>query len=254
MHSRGRPLVAALAILGVVLGSDYALGQAGDDYIYCLRTGGDEYAKYDTYYYTAVFVGDYGWTLGHENDFYDFLKGNEPDRFFRHSYCFHEPTRERVERRIRDDVDDQARKRYHVIRTGWAPGGGRAHGGGGAFAPQPIRDVRVSVPSNPYDVEVCVRDHQCEDGDRVWVSVDGAELLGGEIFNRWQCRRVSLREGRHDIELYAVNGTGYKGECSYADGNTGELRVTGRDAQTQSWRHRGGQGSRANLEVIVRSP
>ena len=84
------------------------------------------------------------------------------------------------------------------------------------------------------------------------VSVNGSAPLGGEIFNEWNCRSISLREGRHDMELYAVNGTGYKGNCSHIDGNTGELRVTGEDSQTQSWRHRGGKGSKANIEVTVR--
>ena len=97
-----------------------------------------------------------------------------------------------------------------------------------------------------------MRDHECEDGDQVRVSVNGSAPLGGEIFNEWNCRSISLREGRHDMELYAVNGTGYKGNCSHIDGNTGELRVTGEDSQTQSWRHRGGKGSKANIEVTVR--
>ena len=138
-----------------------------------------------------------------------------------------------------------------MILTKWRP---RAPGGqnpGEAVTAQPIRDFRISVPDSPYEVDVCVRDHQCEDGDRVRVSVNGGVLLSGEIFNTWQCRTVSLREGRHEIELYAVNGTGYKGDCSYADGNTGELRVTGQDSQTQSWRHRGGRGSSAGILVTV---
>lgn len=99
----------------------------------------------------------------------------------------------------------------------------------------------------------CVRDHECEDGDRVRVSINGIELLDEEIVNAWSCRTLTLREGRHYVELFAVNGTGYKGEdCNHADMNTGEIRVTGEDAQTQSWRHRGGAGSGASLEVVVR--
>ena len=40
--------------------------------------------------------------------------------------------------------------------------------------------------------------------------------------------------------------------CNHADMYTGEIRVTGEDGQTQSWRHRGGAGSGADLEVVVR--
>ena len=122
-----------------------------------------------------------------------------------------------------------------------------------SFARRPLADFRIAIPASPYDVEVCIRDHECEDGDRVRVSVNGIELMSEEIVNAWMCRTVPLGEGRHDIELFAVNGTGFKGEdCSHADANTGEIRVTGEDTQTQSWRHRGGAGSSAGIEVTVR--
>ena len=51
------------------------------------------------------------------------------------------------------------------------------------------------------------------------------------------------------VELTALNGTGYKGDCSYRDENTGEIRVTGENTETQVWRHRGGAGSKARLIV-----
>ena len=230
------------------VGTYPALAQ-DDDYIYCSRTGGEEYSTWDTQYYTNVFEGDYGYTLGYENDFRDFLKANQPDRYYRHSYCFYEETRVDAEAAAQRTMAAQEREGYRVVRTNWAPGS--ATGGTGGLTSRPIGDFRVSVPSSPHDVEVCVRDHECEDGDRVRVSVNGTQLLRGEIVNEWRCRVVSLREGRHDIELYAVNGTGYKGDCSFADGNTGELRVAGADSQTQSWRHRGGKGSRAKIIVAV---
>lgn len=50
----------------------------------------------------------------------------------------------------------------------------------------------------------------------------------------------------------AVNGTGRKGNCSYANVNTGEIRVEGKTGETQSWRHRGGAGSSANIIVNVK--
>jgi len=179
--------------------------QAQDnDMIYCLQFDRD--IGVGEVYYSGVFAGDYGWTLGYENDFYDYLesRGFQPD--------ITEP-----------------------------------------FSPQPLRDFRISVPGSPYGVEVCVRDHECEDGDRVRVSINGIVLLDEEIVNAWSCRTLTLREGRHDIELFAVNGTGYKGEnCNHADANTGEIQVTGEDSQTQTWRHRGRAGSSAAIEVTVR--
>ena len=241
-------VLVGVGLVGLVE-TDSAVAQ-DDDYIYCTKTGGDEYSTFDTYYYTAVFRGDYGYTLGYKNDFHSFLEGNRPDLFYRHSYCFYEETREDAEAAARRNMAARDREGYRVVGTNWAPNaaGRRAD----EFSSRPIGDFHISVPSSPYDVQVCVRDHECEDGDRVRVSVNGTQLLGGEIVNEWSCRAVSLGEGRHDIELYAVNGTGYKGDCSYLDGNTGEVRVTGQDSQTQSWRHRGGKGSSANITVTVR--
>ena len=116
-----------------------------------------------------------------------------------------------------------------------------------------LADFPIRIEGDSGTVEICVRDHECEDGDRVRVSINGIELLDEEIVNAWSCRTVTLRDGRHDIALFAVNGTGFKGEdCSHADANTGEIRVTGDDSQTQTWRHRGGAGSSAHLEVVVR--
>ena len=244
----GRVVLLACAGLAGFAGTHSVLAQ-DDDFVYCTRTGGEEYSTFDTYYYTAVFEGDYGYTLGYENDFRDFLKANQPDLYYRHSYCFFEEAQADAEAELLRRQRAQERKGYRAVGTNWNPnsGGNRTD----RFASRPIRDFQVSVPRTPYEVQVCVRDHQCEDGDRVRVSVDGKYLLAVEIFNEWSCRSVSLGEGPHDIELYAVNGTGYKGDCSYADGNTGELRVTGEDSQTQSWRHRGGKGSSANILVTV---
>ena len=238
-----------LAIASAVLISTPALGGEQADHIYCYRTGAEPLAPWDTYYYTGVFIGDYSHTQGYENDFRAYLDGNEPGRVYEHAGCFYGETREDAEADLVRKMGADGR-RYRVVRTNWSPTdvGDPAVA---AFTPRPIGDFRVSVPASPYEVQVCVRDHACEDGDRVRVSVDGNELLGVEIVNEWSCRAVSLGEGRHDIELYAVNGTGYKGDCSYMDGNTGELRVAGADSQTRSWRHRGGKGSRANIVIEV---
>ena len=188
----------------------------------------------------------------YENDFYDYLesRGFQPD--ITESYCFFESTLPEGEQALLRDVEDARRDGYTVLQTGWRPVGSAASADE-PFSPQPLRNFRITVPASPYDVQVCVRDHECEDGDRVRVSINGIELLDDEIVNAWSCRTLALREGRHDIELFALNGTGYKREdCNHADMNTGEIRVTGEDSQTQSWRHRGGAGSSAAIEVTVR--
>jgi len=115
----------------------------------------------------------------------------------------------------------------------------------------PLQDFHITVPSSAPNVRVCVRDHECEDGDIIRVSVNGKGVFNGELYNRWDCRDVRVRSGRNSITLYAVNGTGYKGSCSHADVNTGQIRVTGKNSETQSWQHRGGAGSKANIVVDV---
>ena len=120
------------------------------------------------------------------------------------------------------------------------------------FERQPLGDFRVKVSSADRRVQVCVRDHECEDGDQVRVSVNGTQIFSGEIRNWWACRSVAVRSGPNPISMFAVNGTGYKGaNCSHADANTGEMRVTGTTSVTQSWKHRGGAGSEARIVVQV---
>ena len=137
-----------------------------------------------------------------------------------------------------------------VIETRWAPGAASASGD--SAATMPLRDFHVAVASGERTVRVCVRDHECEDGDRVRVAVNGSAVFSGEIVNAWACRSVPVSEGRNSIELYAVNGAGRKGNCSYADSNTGQIRVEGLSIETQGWKHRGGAGSSASLMVTVR--
>ncbi len=77
--------------------------------------------------------------------------------------------------------------------------------------------------------------------------------IGGRAVHE---RSVALfgrrREGNNRVEFFASNGTGRKGNCSYADANTGEIRVEGMNNETQSWRDRGGAGSSASIIVKVR--
>ncbi len=119
------------------------------------------------------------------------------------------------------------------------------------FQSQALSDFQVTVPAGQRDVELCVRDHECEDGDRISVSVNGAQVFSGELYNSWSCHTVPVKPGSNPISMFAINGTGFKGACSHADGNTGEMRVTGTNSATQSWRHRGGAGSSAQITVQV---
>ncbi len=248
---RRRPARHPLCLVFTALAAAAADAQ-DDDMIYCLQYHRD--IGVGEVYYSGVFAGDYGSTLGYENDFYDYLesRGFEPD--ITESFCHYADTRTEAENRMLRDIAEDRGYNFIVVQTQWEPAGSAgAASDAEPFTPQPLRDFRISVLSSPFDVQVCVRDHECEDGDRVRVSVNGIELMSEEIVNGWMCRNVALREGRHDIELFAINGTGYKGDnCSHADANTGEIRVTGEDSQTQSWRHRGGAGSSASIEVTVR--
>ena len=249
-----RQLQLGSCVLLTALATTTAWPQDDNDFIYCHRDEG-QLREGERIFFTGVFVGDYGWTVGYENDFLDHIERQGVDiGAYSGSFCFFEPTRTAAERALGRDIDEYRSDGYAVVRTEWGPEGSLGVAAGSeSFTPQPLREFRISIPTSPYEVEVCVRDHECEDGDRVRVSVNGIELISDEIVNAWMCRSVTLLEGRHDIELFAINGTGYKGEdCNHADTNTGEIRVTGEDSQTQSWRHRGGAGSSAGIELVVR--
>ena len=117
----------------------------------------------------------------------------------------------------------------------------------------PLRDVNVTIPAScARQVQVCVRDHECEDGDQIRVSLNGSVIFSGELFNAWNCQNVPVQQGANRFELFAINGTGFKGNCSHSDANTGEIVITGGNTRgTQSWEHRGGAGSSANLNVTI---
>ena len=120
---------------------------------------------------------------------------------------------------------------------------------------QGLRDFPMKIRGTTGTLEICVRDHECEDGDAIRVDVDGRSIFSGEIVNEWDCQTLEVRGGeRYEVELTALNGTGYKGNCSYIDENTGEIRVTGENTETQVWRHRGGAGSKARLIVETVKP
>ena len=118
-----------------------------------------------------------------------------------------------------------------------------------------IRDFPMKIKGTTGSLEICVRDHECEDGDKISVDVEGRSIFSGEIVNDWACHTLEVRAGEsYEVELTALNGTGYKGACSHRDANTGEIRVTGENTETQVWRHRGGAGSKARIIVETTKP
>ena len=123
------------------------------------------------------------------------------------------------------------------------------------FMAEPIRDFNITMTESNRTAKICVRDHECEDGDVVEVSVNGTAILKAELCHRASCVDVTLNPGRNSIKLLALNGTGHKGNCSCQDANTGEISVRpldSRDYQKQSWKHCGGAGSSANINVTIR--
>lgn len=113
-----------------------------------------------------------------------------------------------------------------------------------------LEDFPVRIEGETGTIDICVRDHECEDGDAIDVDIDGRNVFSGEIANDAMCSALEVEAGReYVIELTALNGTGFKGACNFADANTGEIVVRGLDSETQVWRHREGAGSRARIVV-----
>ena len=81
---------------------------------------------------------------------------------------------------------------------------------------------------------------------------NGNEVFSGELFNAPRCFTVlPVSVGTNTVTMLALNGTGGKGAtCDHADVNTGEISIHG---QSQNWRHRGGAGPRANINVTIGS-
>ena len=120
--------------------------------------------------------------------------------------------------------------------------------------PNPIDDVDLTVPGQcATEVDVCVRDDQCVDGDEVKITINDDVAFEGELFGTWQCEVASVREGSNSVVFLALNGTGFKGNCTTTNVNTGQLRITARggDENLQNWRHAGGRGSEADLTITV---
>ena len=139
---RRRPARHPLCLVFTALAATGADAQ-DDDMIYCLQY--DRNAVVGDVYYSGVFAGDYGSTLGYENDFYDYLEsqGFEPD--ITESYCYFQPTLASAERDLLSSIEEDRRYGYTAVRTEWRPQGSGASADV-SFSPQPLRDFRISVP------------------------------------------------------------------------------------------------------------
>ena len=158
----------------------------------------------------------------------------------------------------------------YELHTSFSTGGG---GIAGQISRQELEEQLASWPQDftvfgPYDMrttmqqgtsttmEICVRDHACEDGDRVAILFGrpGEEIFNGEIFNEWQCRSRPVRVGyAYPITVIALNGTGFKGLCNHANVNTGEIRVRlGNNRVSHEWETTGGAGSITAVNVRAR--
>lgn len=119
------------------------------------------------------------------------------------------------------------------------------------FRDVPLEDFDVTIPAScALEIDICVRDHLCEDGDEIQVSVNGRSAFSGELSSTNQCVTAAVSRGSNNFELHAVNGNGSQGRyCSDVDANVGELQVTGGNRVMQRWSLRGGRTSRADLFV-----
>jgi hypothetical protein len=105
--------------------------------------------------------------------------------------------------------------------------------------------------SGKRTVDVCLRDTQCEDGDILDITVNGTAVVRQELFNASSCVSIPVNPGVNYVGVYAVNGTGFKGNCSFADANTGEVTVKGNTGQViQNYQVIGGQGSYGALTIV----
>lgn len=101
-------------------------------------------------------------------------------------------------------------------------------------------------------VNVCMRDNECEDGDILDITLNGKAIVRSELFKEAKCFDVPVNAGVNFLGVYAVNGTGFKGQCSHEDRNTGVVTVYGASGsgRTQTYSVRGGQGSYGSLMIV----
>ena len=167
-------------------------------------------------------------------------------------YAFAEPTKWRF-RVYAGDREQEISYRFSAERAASSDcardaendGGTVGTSGGGNFGPFDI--YADGAQGEQTHIAIGIRDNQCEDGDIVSVFIgdgygDRAVFTNTEIFNHWQERMVSVRVGYYyQVRAVAVNGTGFKGNCSHRDANSGEMRVrSNHSSEISRWEAPGG--------------
>lgn len=100
-------------------------------------------------------------------------------------------------------------------------------------------------------IELCVRDFACEDGDKIRVSVNSDTVFSGEIYSDPICiEKIKVNQGENSIEIYAINGTGGKGHCPN-DINTGEIAIKSKNQQSKVWYQDAKEGIISSLDISV---
>ena len=252
VQRRLQPVMYSAALTFAALLMTAAVHAEDHDHVYCTYTyfdqDGDPVSRV---FFSAVFLGnwsknyrylkweyEYSQYISEKHDVFE-LGGN--------AVCLKDDHSGETFSDLNGSVRSYRSRDYEVILTRWAPEEVTQN-----FTRRPLSDFNITVSSSPSDIKICVRDHECEDGDQVRISVNGQTLFSSEIMNDWYCQSTRISEGHNRIELYAINGSGRKGNCSYTDVNTGEIRVLGLNTETQTWEHRGEAGSSASIFVTVR--
>jgi hypothetical protein len=110
-------------------------------------------------------------------------------------------------------------------------------------------------------LQICMRDNECADGDVIGILINGSMVLQRELFTAPYCQNYAFNVGSNSLGIRAMNGTGYKGACSFVNANTGEISVSALDAQgqvvpgsttTQKWWMEQGASTSGNVGVTIR--
>ena len=119
-----------------------------------------------------------------------------------------------------------------------------------------LENFDIGVCDSQREVQLCVWDHACEDGDRIRVAVNAGVVFSGEIYNLKTCMTIPVHGGPNTIELTALNETGPQGcDGTPAPPNTGAISIqgtlSGDPLEEQEWTHNQGTGGRATMNVTI---
>ena len=78
---------------------------------------------------------------------------------------------------------------------------------------QAIQDFPMKIKGTMGNLKICVRDHECEDGDKIRVNVEGMSIFSGEIDNDWHCYTLTVWAGEsYAVEINSAQRHGIQGE------------------------------------------